>query len=318
MFGSEKPYRVKHLSVVPGKIEHPRSGRRSDAEAHVGSGKHIGSMMSKHPTTDIAFGATFCAAAPHQIYRDHGNLALAIEYPDIRQKRRTKKVAHTILFLVDASGSMGAKERMVQTKGAILSLLDDAYKRRDRVGMVTFSGNKARVILPPTSDKHKAKRLMETLLVGGRTPLSKGLAVGREAFRKYSLKMKNETLLLVVISDGKANVTMKPSKSLKHAQEEALAQYRYDRGTDGPSMHDMVCSHALQEALEVAEEIRRAGISSVVIDTASSGRRDRMKRLSTALGGRYLGIEALRAEELVNIVGASLYASNVVMGSWPQ
>jgi magnesium chelatase subunit D len=318
LFGAEEPYRVKHLSVVPGKTEHPRSGRRSNTEAHGGSGKHIGSMMSKHPTTDIAFGATFRAAAPHQIHRDSGNLALAIEYPDIRQKRRSKRVAHTILFLVDASGSMGAKERMVQTKGAILSLLDDAYKRRDRVGMVTFKGGQARVILPPTSDKEKAKQLLKALPVGGRTPLSKGLAVGREAFRKYALKMKNEALLLVVISDGKANVTMKPSESLKHVQEDALAQYRYGGGTDGPSMHDIVSSHALEEALEVAEEIRRAGISSVVIDTAVSGRRDRMKKLSTALGGRYFGIEELRAQELVDIVGASLHNPNVVIGSWLQ
>jgi magnesium chelatase subunit D len=306
VFGAGKPYTVRHLAVVPKKIERPRSGRRSDTEASIGSGRHIGSMISSTFSTDISFGATFRAAAPHQIHRDRGNLALAIEYPDLRQKRKTKRIPHTILFLVDASGSMGANERMVETKGAVLSLLNDAYKKRDRVGMVTFRSNKASVVLPPTSDKEKAKRILEDLPVGGRTPLSRGLSVAYDALKMYALKRKNEALLLVVISDGKANVTMRPRQSLEETHKELVTHHRSVGRMDGPSIQEIVTSNALQEALEVAQEIKRSGIKSVIIDTASSGRKDRMKRLSTSLGGRYFGIKELRAEGLFDIVDASL------------
>jgi magnesium chelatase subunit D len=310
VFGAEKPYTVRHLSVVPKKIERPRSGRRSNTEASIGSGRHIGSMISSTFSTDISFGATFRAAAPHQIHRDRGNLALAIECPDLRQKRKTKRIPHTILFLVDASGSMGANERMVQTKGAVLSLLNDAYKRRDRVGMVTFRGSKASVVLPPTSDKEKAKRMLEDLPVGGRTPLSRGLSVAYDALKMYALKRKNEALLLVVISDGKANVTMRPRQSLEEAHKELVTHYQSGAGSELPSLYDLVSSSALEEAMEVASDIRRSDIKSVVVDTASGGRRGQMEKLCSSLGGVYYKMEELRADGLVHMVDASLNSYN--------
>jgi len=239
IFGVEKPYTVKHLSVVPHRVEKHRDGKRSKTEAYLGRGKKTGSMIPRNPSMDISFDATFRAAAPHQIHRDRGGLAMAIEYPDLREKRKSKRIAHTILFLVDASGSMGAKQRMVRTKGAILSLLNDAYKRRDRVGMVTFSRNKATVVLAPTSDKGKAKMALERLPVGGRTPLSTGLSKAHGLFKKYALKMKNEVLLLVVISDGKANVSMKPARSHEELRNEIISSSNSAGGCSSPSLHDL-------------------------------------------------------------------------------
>lgn len=317
IFGVEKPYTVKHLSVVPNRGERPRDGKRSTTEAHLGRGKKIGSMIPRNPSMDISFDATFRAAAPHQIHRDRGGLAMAIEYPDLRAKRKSKRIAHTILFLVDASGSMGANQRMVRTKGAILSLLNDAYKRRDRVGMVTFSRNKATVVLAPTSDKEKAKMALERLPVGGRTPLSRGLSAAHDALRKYALKMKNEVLLLVVISDGKANVSMKPARSHEELRNEIISSSNSAGGCGSPSLHDLVSSYALQEALEVGEEIKHSGIKSLIIDTANSGTKDRMQRLCASMGGLYFKMEELRAEGLVEVVNASLNRPNNLMVALP-
>jgi magnesium chelatase subunit D len=274
-------------------------------------------MIPQSPSIEISFDATFRAAAPHQIHRDRGDLALAIEYPDLREKRKSKRIGHTILFLVDASGSMGADQRMVRTKGAILSLLNDSYKRRDRIGMVTFNRNKGTVVLAPTSDKEKAKRALERLPVGGRTPLSRGLSVAHDVLRKYSLKMKNEALFLVIVSDGKANVSMKPSPSPKELQEQIVSSYHSNGECGSPSLHDVVSSHAFQEALEVAEEIKQAGIKSVIIDTAKSGRRDRMKRLCASMGGLYFKMDELRAEGLVEIVNSSLNRPNSLVVALP-
>jgi magnesium chelatase subunit D len=305
-----EPFAVRHLSVAPKRSPHPRRGRRSKTEAYLGSGKHIGSIMPQSPSMDVAFDATLRAAAPYQIHRDRGNLAIAIEYPDLREKRKTKRVAHTILFLVDASGSMDANHRMVQTKAAILSLLNDAYKRRDRVGMVTFNGNKARVALPPTPDKEKAKRMLQRLPVGGRTPLSMGLSVAQQTLKKYALKMKNEILLLVVVSDGKANVTMNSLGAMEEAREEVLTYQGLIGKYRLQSFCEFVYSHALQEAEQVAAEIRRSGVKSVVIDTAISGRRGQMRKLCASLGGQYFEMEELRADRLVDIVNSCLNRHN--------
>ncbi len=306
VFVTGKPYTVRHLSVAPKSSEQPRSGRRSKIEAKVGSGKHVGSRIPQNSPFDLAFDATFRAAAPYQIYRSQGNLALAIEYPDLRQKRKRKRVAHTILFLIDASGSMGTHHRMVQTKAAMFSLLNDAYRKRDRVGLVTFNRKEARLVLDPTSDKEKAKKMLHGLPVGGNTPLSKGLSVVHDALKKYALKTKNEVLLLVVVSDGKANTTMKSSQAIAEARRELSTGYGPGEKFLKPSLYELVHSRALLEAMEVAEEIRRSGVRSVVIDTAVSGRKGQMKELCTALGGHYFKMEELRADRLVEIVNSSL------------
>lgn len=310
VFATGRPYTVRHLSIATKTSEDPRSGRRSKIEARAGTGKHIGSRLPRKLPVDIAFDATVRAAAPYQIYRSQGNLALAIEYPDLREKRKRRRVAHTILFVIDASGSMGAHQRMVQAKAAVLSLLNDAYRKRDRVGLVTFNRREARLILDPTADMEKAKKTLNGLSIGGKTPLSKGLSVAHDSLKKYALRRKNEVLLLVVVSDGKANTTMKSSRTIQEARDELAITYGPAEKFLRPSLYDLVHSRALKEAIEVAEEIRSSSVRSVVIDTAISSRRGEMKELCAALGGHYFRMEELRAERLVEIVSTFLNRHN--------
>jgi len=113
-------------------------------------------------TDDIAFDATFRAAAPYQKRRTEKRkrMALAIEKSDLQRKVRVKKVANLVLFLVDASWSMAVAERMNATKGAILSLLTDAYQRRDRVGLIVFQKDRATLVLQPTNSIQLAQRAL--------------------------------------------------------------------------------------------------------------------------------------------------------------
>jgi magnesium chelatase subunit D len=99
---------------------------------------------------DLAFDATIRAAAPHQKTREKRGVAITIEESDIREKVREMKVGSLLLFVVDASGSMGTR-LMTETKAAMISLLLDAYQRRDKVALVTFKGDSAEVLLPPTN-----------------------------------------------------------------------------------------------------------------------------------------------------------------------
>ncbi|MDO9130333.1 MAG: VWA domain-containing protein, partial [Anaerolineales bacterium] len=117
------------------------------------------------------------AAAPYQKRRteQRKRVAFAIQKSDLQRKVRVKKAANLVLFLVDASWSMAVAERMAATKGAILSLLTDAYQRRDRVGLIVFQKDRATLVLSPTNSIQLAQRALMDIPVGGKTPLSAGL-----------------------------------------------------------------------------------------------------------------------------------------------
>src|SRR5690606_29591407 len=124
-----------------------------------------------------AFDATIRAAAPYQRERERGGLACALRRQDLQRKVRVTKQSHLVLFVVDASWSMAVAERMQATKGAILSLLTDAYQHRDRVGLVVFQKNRALEVLPPTNSVQLAQKALADIPVGGKTPLSAGLSL---------------------------------------------------------------------------------------------------------------------------------------------
>ncbi len=165
----------------------------------------------------MAFDATFRAAAPHQLSRDRSQRALAIERHDIHDKVRVRRAANLILFVVDASWSMAAAERMEATKGAIMSLLLDAYQRRDQVGLVVFQKEKARLVLPPTSSVELAKKALADVPVGGKTPLSAGLIMAHKVLRQQ-IRLHPEIMpMMILLTDGAGNVSV----SNLPAQEEA-------------------------------------------------------------------------------------------------
>ena len=148
------------------------------------------------------------AAAPYQIRRDRSKLALALKKQDLREKVRVRRSANLILFVVDASWSMAVAERMEATKSAIMSLLTDAYQRRDRVGLIVFNKNDAHLVLPPTNSPQLAKQKLADIAVGGKTPLSAGLMLAFEVFRQEAYTHPDTIPMMLLLTDGAGNVSL--------------------------------------------------------------------------------------------------------------
>lgn len=119
-----------------------------------------------------------------------------------------KRTANLVLFVVDASWSMAVAERMAATKGAILSLLTDAYQRRDRVGLVVFQKDRASMVLPPTNSIHLARRALADIPVGGKTPLSAGLLLALQTIEREKILHPDVLPLVILLTDGAGNVSM--------------------------------------------------------------------------------------------------------------
>lgn len=273
VFEEGSPFKIDQKPLLaPRRIDSFKregSGRRSVTESR--DGKYVRSRIPGKLTADIALDATIRAAAPHQKSRN-GDLSVIIEPSDIREKVRERKMGNTVLFVVDASGSMGAQQRMTAVKGAILSLLIDAYQKRDKVGLVAFRGNNAEVLLPPTSSVELARKCMQCLPVGGKTPLAHGLSKGLEVLQREKMINNQSILRLILISDGKANVSM---------------------GSGSP----------LDDVLEIAHQIRESGISSLVIDTEKSYIAFGLaRRISDQIGAKYLKLDELQADKIADVV----------------
>lgn len=194
------PFRPR-LLAVPG-IGEGVSGRRS--RARVGDGHVARARRPPGRATGLHLPATIQAAAPHQHARGRSGPGLVLRGEDVREALREGREANLVLFLVDASGSMAARNRMSAVKGAVLSLLRDAYQRRDKVGLVTFRGESAETALPPTSSADAAAARLSGLPTGGRTPLAAGLLRARDVLRVERLRDPRRRPLLVVVTDGRA------------------------------------------------------------------------------------------------------------------
>lgn len=204
-------------AFVPRKIDNPLDritrrlgGKRSQTHTERKRGRYIQARPSPGDVEDLAFDATLRAAAPFQKQRNdiRKRTAFAIRSSDYQRKVRVKKAANLVLFVVDASWSMAVAERMTATKGAILSLLTDAYQRRDRVGMAVFQKNSATLVLPPTNSIQLAKRALADIPVGGKTPLSAGLFLAHEVIKKERLIHPDVMPLIILLTDGAGNVSM--------------------------------------------------------------------------------------------------------------
>lgn len=190
------------------KLTRRQSGRRSRTRTDRKRGRYIQARPANGKTIDIAFDATIRAAAPFQRERDTGDLAFSVRRQDLQRKVRVKRQANLVLFVVDASWSMAVAERMSATKGAIMSLLTDAYQRRDRVGLVVFQKNRAHLVLPPTNSVQLAQRALADIPVGGKTPLSAGLALALQVFKQDKLSHPDVLPLMILLTDGAGNVSM--------------------------------------------------------------------------------------------------------------
>lgn len=205
-------FNPRKLDTPLDKMMRSYAGRRSVTRTERKRGRYIQSRPANGKTNDLAFDATVRAAAPFQ--RERGELrarnrvAFAIRPNDYMKKIRVRKAANLILFLVDASWSMAVAERMAATKGAIMSLLTDAYQRRDRVGLIVFQKNLATLVLPPTNSVMLAEQALQDIPVGGKTPLAAGLMMAYEVLRKEKLLHPEIMPLLIVLTDGAGNVAM--------------------------------------------------------------------------------------------------------------
>ncbi|TDD63575.1 VWA domain-containing protein, partial [Actinomadura darangshiensis] len=189
------------LLEVPG-VGDGVAGRRS--RSRTVRGRVTGARRPAGRVRDPHVVATLLAAAPRQRARGRSGPGLVLRTDDLREAVREGREGNLVLFVVDASGSMAARRRMTTVKTAVLSLLLDAYQRRDKVGLITFRGRTADLVLPPTSSVEAGAARLRALPTGGRTPLAAGLVRAAEVLRNERLRDPARRPLLVVVTDGRA------------------------------------------------------------------------------------------------------------------
>ncbi len=259
------PFRTRRLDV-PGLGE-GADGRRS--RARTAHGRTTGSRRPRGALSRLHLAATVQAAAPHQRVRGRSGPGLLVRRDDLREAVREGREGNLVLFVVDASGSMAARKRMSAVKGAVLSLLLDAYQRRDKIGMITFRGAGAEVALPPTSSVDAGAARLEKLPTGGRTPLAAGLLRAHEVLRVERLRDPSRRPLLVVVTDGRA--------------------------TGGPE--------PLQRAARAARLLAGEGTASVVVDCEQGPvRLGLAAELGRELRGPVVTLDELRADSISALV----------------
>ena len=185
------------------------SGRRTARPVTTARGRYFRSSAERLGRP-LALDATFRAAAPHQAQRrNDGYPGLVIRGHDLREKVFRQKTGRLVLFVVDASGSVGSLERMSEAKAAAMSLLEEAYRKRDRIGLLAFHGNRAEVLLPPTGSVEQAGRLLKDLPSGGKTPLAAALTETGRLLRIELNRDPGLTPLVVLMTDGRPNVPLR-------------------------------------------------------------------------------------------------------------
>ena len=275
--------RAPRLVTPRARRRRDQSGKRSKSRAPSSRGRYVRSRPSRE-YRDLALDATIRSAALRGPVAG-APLALRIRREDLHSKVRERKMGNLLVFLVDTSSSMGTEDRVMATQGAILTLLVDAYQRRDRVGLIAFRETFAEVILRPTGSIEKAKQAFEQIYIGGTTPLSAGLAAGLAMIQEELVRDPDLTPLLVLLTDGFPNIAL---------------------GTMDP----------LQEALQIAQVVRTRGISSVVLDTEGGYTKSllvyhapgRGPDIARALGAKYIPLGYITQGAILNALRSRLSA----------
>ncbi len=264
------PFRARRL-VVPG-VGEGAPGRRSRARTDAGRVVRPSAAPPRR-AADVHLPATVAAAAPHQAARGR-TARLLVRPDDLRHAVREGREGNLVLFAVDASGSMAARRRMAAVSGAVLSLLRDAYQRRDKVGLVTFRALGAELVVPPTSSVPLARVRLDRMRTGGRTPLAGGLLRARTVLALERLRDPRRRALLVLLTDGRATV-----------------------GLTGDPVADACRAAALLAA---------DGVATVVVDCEDGPVRLGLAgRIAVAAGGALVGVGELSAERVTGVVHAA-------------
>ncbi len=277
IFEIGETFKVRRFHAAKDRVFRRGSGRRSRTRVAQKQGRYVKSRPQAH-SNDIALDATLRAAAPRQVSRRENagvdcTLAVILRGEDLHERVRERKIGNLLLFVVDASGSMGARGRMVASKGAVMSLLLDAYQKRDKVALLSFRKEEAAVNLQPTSSVEMAARHLAEMPVGGKTPLAAGLSECARVIQNALVRDPSVRPIVFVITDGKANVGLNGGKPVAEAMDMASRLSRDER------------------------------VQYVVVDTESRGlvQFGLARRLAMELGARYFQTEELRAEQLVEI-----------------
>ncbi|GGU39022.1 VWA domain-containing protein [Nocardioides albus] len=259
-------YRPRLLTVTG--LGTGRTGGRSKAIGS--SGRRIGARESGRGSLHLV--ETLKAAAGKQGSRGRTSGRVELRVEDLRTAVREGREANLVLFCVDASGSMAARKRMAQVKAAVLSLLLDAYRRRDKVGMITFRGEGAELVLPPTGSVDLAAARLDEVPAGGRTPLAEGLLEAARVLQRERLRDPDLRPLLVVVTDGRAN-------SKTHGKD------------------------AVRRSQQAAAYVAGLGVTTVVIDSESGPMRLGLARqLAAHLGAEHVPVAEVSAEALTSAV----------------
>lgn len=254
------------------------SGKRNMTRSDERQGRYVKAGIPKGETHDIAIDATLRAAAPHQKGRQSNGCAVVIRHEDIRRKEREKRTGNIFLFLVDASGSMGARERMKAVKGVVFKMLADAYQKRDRVGMIAFRRDRAEVLLPITRSIEFAQKKLAALSTGGKTPLAQGLIKAEDMLDRLYKQDPLQDPVLILITDGRATNSL-------------------NKNTD-----------PVRDALSEAERIGHRHMLAAVIDTESSFiKLGLAKELAQKMGASYFHVDKISEDRLLCIGRQTAY-----------
>ncbi|HEY3117879.1 MAG TPA: putative cobaltochelatase [Chloroflexota bacterium] len=269
-------FRVRKFAAdVNRPKERERLGRRTSVTNTEPTGRYVRGDIPKEKAHSLALDATVRAAAPYQKERREAatdERKIHLRSWDVREKVRERRLSNLIVFVLDTSGSMGVENHMIMTKGAILSLLTDAYQKRDRIALVTFHGSNAEVLLSPTSSVQRAERMLRQLPTGGRTPLADGLRLAEELLTKERDRDSAVLPMVIVVSDGRANVAL--------------------HGND-----------PIEDVRTMAQKLRQMNINTMVVDTeAEHFRIGLASRLAEWLGGPCYRIEQLDAHSTSQLV----------------
>ncbi|MAF01328.1 MULTISPECIES: putative cobaltochelatase [unclassified Herbaspirillum] len=272
---------VRRISVAatPQAAANAASGRRS-AVADANRGNAVRAVPDANPDR-LAIGATLRSAAVRGALAGETDGPLTVTRDDLHRQVRSGRGANLIVFVVDASGSMAAQRRMEAVKGAVLALLTDAYQRRDQLAVIAFRGEQAQLLLAPTRSADLAEQGLRELPTGGRTPLPHALQLAAQVLQQAAQQSAQEAPpLLVILSDGKANVSLPGSSG--------------DPWT---------------ETLQAAQTLAAQGVPALVLDTeAGYLRLGRAAQLAEALGAPCLTLEQLTGDALALTVRAQLGA----------
>ncbi len=279
-------FEVQRLAFAPprSRSHQAKAGKRNPASESSRGGRYIRAEAPRGAVVDLALDATLRAAAPYQKARrqlaaDRGEgegrprPTVLVEYSDLRVKVRESRTGTALLFVVDASGSMNAAKRMKAVKGAVLSLLRDAYRQRDSVGLVAFRDRGAELLLDITRSVELAERRLKAMPVGGRTPLVAGLEKGEATLRTLLYKGSGLVPAMILLTDGKVNVGTAS-------------------GLD-----------PWPEIQAAGSRLATEGIQTMVIDTEQGVvRLGYARKLAEALGAQYIRLEELEAGRIAQAV----------------